>query len=206
MPRTTGYGNGAGDARDGNRQRTGVGSAVAELVVRVRPSPTLYRAIAQQRAGVIIAGGRGNGVGDAKDGNGQGTERTGAGSSAAELEVVVIARALHRAIAQHFTGVIIAGGRGNGVGDTRDGNGQRAVDGGAVAELSVNIPTPALHRAIAEERASVIVAGGCGHGAGDGRDGTGKELFRVVPLPNWPSPLLPQHCTEPLLSRAQVYW
>ena len=35
--------------------------------------------------------------------------------------------------------------------------------------------------------------------------GTGVLLFVVVPLPSRPLPLLPQHCTPPLASTAQLW-
>jgi hypothetical protein len=34
---------------------------------------------------------------------------------------------------------------------------------------------------------------------------TGVMDFVVLPLPSWPSVLLPQHCTEPVLVNAQVW-
>ena len=34
---------------------------------------------------------------------------------------------------------------------------------------------------------------------------TGVGLLVVLPLPSWPSKLLPQHCTPPPLVRAQVW-
>jgi hypothetical protein len=37
------------------------------------------------------------------------------------------------------------------------------------------------------------------------RTGTGVEDETVVPSPNWPMPLAPQHMTDPSLSRAQVW-
>ena len=38
----------------------------------------------------------------------------------------------------------------------------------------------------------------------DGIPWTGTRLFVVLPLPSWPLPLLPQHCTPPLTT-AQLW-
>ena len=73
------------------------------------------------------------------------------GSPVPELAVVVVAPALHRAVRQQGTRVVVTKRDARRRRDTRDFDGGGAVDNGPVPELAVAVKAPALHHAVRQQ-------------------------------------------------------
>src|SRR5439155_18870768 len=111
----------------------------------------------------------GDGEDAAESAHPRGRVRTPPGQSApvAELPIVVLPPALHRAVRlQDRTGVIEPAGDGNSTPErgstSADLHGGGTTLGGPVAELPLVVPSPALHCAVRKQRTGVITPSGDG--------------------------------------------
>jgi len=136
-------------------------------------TPALNRAAAQHRAGVFVAGGNSDRVGDVRERNRNGTVGRGA---IAELAVAVATPALNRAVAQNRAAEHQAGSNSDRVRDTGNRDRRRATIGRTskvrrtTAELALLAISPALNRAALQHRAGVLATSGNNDRVGDVRD------------------------------------
>jgi len=137
-------------------------------------TPTLNRAAAQHRAGVLVAGGNSDSVGDARDRDRHRAARCGA--KLAKLAAAVATPALNRAAVQQCAAEHLAGSNSERVGYTGNRDRRQATIGRTskvrrtTAELALLAISPALHRTAPQHRAGVLATSGNSDRVGDAGD------------------------------------
>ena len=147
--------------RAGDYRRRPIITGQGAVVVAAGLAPAGHRAVVEHRAGQLVSSGHGECRPAVRQGR-AGRRRAVGGGPVAQLAVLVLAPAGHRAVVENRAGVVRPGGDGDSGPAARQVgvDGQPAADGGAVAQLAVGVGTPAGHRAVVCDGAGVLAAGG----------------------------------------------